>query len=153
MLMSPDMDADVAVAKMFGIVSDPDLPYGKAPDPMVVFPPPKMRLTIYTSDSDKALSVAEYLMGSVRRFGRLDETLLSKEQLDKSRALAGFATFVQVTNTPGLIGHSYFISDPAVSSDLVAVIRYGLGPGDPGRPLDEISRPYWKIPPPRADAE
>ncbi len=44
-LMSPDMDADVAVAKIFGIVSDPDMPYGKAPNPQVIFPPPTMRLT------------------------------------------------------------------------------------------------------------
>ena len=48
-LMSPDLDADVAVAKMFGIISDPDMPYGKAPNPRVVFPPPKMRLTVYMS--------------------------------------------------------------------------------------------------------
>ena len=97
--------------------------------------------------------MAEYLMGSLRRFGRLDETLLSKEQLAKSRGIAGFATFIQVTNTPGFIGHSYFMSDPAVSSDLVAVVRYGLEPGDPGRPLEEISRPFWKISPARAAAE
>ena len=58
-------------------------------------------------------------MGSLRRMGRVDEALLSKEQLAKSRAVAGFATFIQVTNTPGFIGHSYFVSDPAVSSDLV----------------------------------
>ena len=90
-------------------------------------------------------------MGSLRRMGRVDQALLSKEQLAKSRAVAGFATFVQVTTTAGgFIGHSYFVSDPAVSADLVSLIRYGLGPGDPGRPLEEISRPFWKISPARA---
>ena len=144
-LMSPDLDLDVGIAKLFSIESDPDLPYGKAPNPRVVFPHPKLRLTVYMSEGDKALSLSEYLMGSLRRIGRLDQTLLSKEQLAKSRAIAGFAAFIQVTDTTGFIGHSYFVSDPAVSSDLVALIRYGLEPGDPGRPLEEISRPFWKI--------
>ena len=151
--MSPDLDLDVGVAKLFSIESDPDLPYGKAPNPRLVFPPPKLRLTVYTSEGDKALSVSEWLMGSLRRMGRVDQALLSKEQLAKSRAIAGFATFVQVTNTPGFIGHSYFVSDPAVSADLVALVRYGLGPGDPGRPLEEISRPFWKISPARAASD
>jgi hypothetical protein len=51
-----------------------------------------------------------------------------------------------VKGTPGFLGHSYFTSDPAVSSDLVALIRYGLKPGQPGRPLEEIRRPFWRIP-------
>ena len=144
-LMSPDLDIDVGVAKMFSIESDPDLPNGKAPNPRLVLPHPKLRLTVYMSPGDKALSASEYLMGSLRRMGRLDETALTKEQLAKSRGIAGFAAFIQVTDTPGFLGHSYFVSDPAVSSDLVAVVRYGLEPGDPGRPLEEISRPFWKI--------
>jgi hypothetical protein len=37
-LMSPDIDADVSVAKIFGIFSDPDLPNGKVPNPRLVFP-------------------------------------------------------------------------------------------------------------------
>jgi esterase/lipase superfamily enzyme len=148
-LMSPDLDIDVGVAKMFSIESDPDLPSGKAPNPLIVFPPPVLRLTVYMSPDDKALSASEYLMGSVRRMGRLDEALLTKEQLAKSRGIAGFAAFIQVTNTSDFIGHSYFVSDPAVSSDLIAVVRYGLEPGAPGRPLKEISRPFWKISRPR----
>ena len=144
-LMSPDLDLDVGIAKLFSIESDPDLPYGKAPEPRAVFPHPKLRLTVYTSEGDKALSLSEYLMGSLHRIGRLDQTFLTKEELAKSREIAGFAAFIQVTDTLGFLGHSYFVSDPAVSSDLVALIRYGLEPGDPGRPLEEISKPFWKI--------
>jgi esterase/lipase superfamily enzyme len=106
-----------------------------------------MRLTVYTSDSDKALGISEWLMGSLRRMGRVDEAMLSKEQIAKSRSVAGFAAFVQVTLTSGFIGHSYFVSDPAVSADLVSLVRYGLEPAAPGRPLQEISRPFWKISP------
>jgi esterase/lipase superfamily enzyme len=150
-LMSPDLDLDVGVAKLFSIESDPDLPYGKVSNPRLVIPPPKLRLTVYTSEGDKALSLSEFLMGSLRRLGRFDQSLLDKEGLAKAKQLAGFATFVQVTtSTGGFIGHSYFVSDPAVSADLIALVRYGLGPGDPGRPLEEISRPFWKISPPAA---
>lgn len=144
-LISPDLDVDVGIAKMFSIESDPDLPNGKAPNPRIVFPHPTLRLTVYMSPSDKALSVAEYLMGSLRRMGRFDEALLTKEQLAKARGIARFASFIQVTGTSDFIGHSYFVSDPAVSSDLVALIRYGLEAGDPDRPLEEVSKPFWKI--------
>jgi len=44
-----------------------------------------------------------------------------------------------------MFGHGYFLSNPAVSSDLVAMIRYGLKPGDPGRPLIEIKGPFWRL--------
>jgi hypothetical protein len=26
------------------------------------------------------------------------------------------------------------------------VLRYGLRPNDPGRPLEEIERPFWQLP-------
>jgi hypothetical protein len=60
--------------------------------------------------------------------------------------LAYLIDFIEVKATPGFLGHSYFTSDPAVSSDLVALVRYGLKPGEPGRPLEEIQRPFWRIP-------
>ena len=43
-------------------------------------------------------------------------------------------------------GHGYFTNDPAVSSDLVSLIRYGLVPGDPGRALRPVEPPMiWAI--------
>jgi len=61
-------------------------------------------------------------------------------------ALAYLVGFIEVETTPGFLAHGYFTSDPAVSSDLIAMIRYGLAPGAPGRPLEEIQRPFWRIP-------
>ena len=146
-LMSPDLDLDVGVAKLFSIESDPALPFGPAPNPRLVLPLPTLRLTVYTSEGDRALGLSEWLMGSLHRMGRVDEAMLSREQVAKARPIAGFAAFVQVTRTAGFLGHSYFVSDPAVSADLVSLVRYGLEPGVPGRPLDEISRPFWRISP------
>jgi len=145
-LLAPDIDGDVAAAKIFGVVSDPDLAYGAAPQPRKVFSGPGVHITCYASWGDKALTLSEFLYGSLVRLGRLDVERLSKEQAAKAVGLAYLVDFIQVKATPGFLGHSYFTSDPAVSSDLVALIRYGLKPGEPGRPLEEIQRPFWRIP-------
>ena len=145
-LLAPDIDADVAAAKIFGVVSDPDLPHGPAPAPRKVFSGPGLRITSYVSLGDKALTLSQYLFGSLVRLGRLDISLLTKEQAARAARLAYLLDFVEVKQTPGFLGHSYYTSDPAVSSDLIALIRYGLRPGEPGRPLEEIQRPFWRIP-------
>jgi esterase/lipase superfamily enzyme len=145
-LLAPDIDADVAVTKVFGVISDPDLAYGAAPQPRKVFSGPGVHITSYMSWGDKALTLSQFLFGSLVRLGRLDVARLSKEQAAKAVRLAYLVDFIQVKATPGFLGHSYFTSDPAVSSDLVALVRYGLKPGEPGRPLEEIQRPFWRIP-------
>lgn len=71
---------------------------------------------------------------------------LDTEQAAKAVRLAYLVDFVEVKRTRDFFGHSYFTSDPAVSLDVVALIRYGLKPGEPGRPLQEIRRPFWRIP-------
>jgi hypothetical protein len=43
-------------------------------------------------------------------------------------------------------GHDYCTSNPSASADLIAMLRYGLRPNEPGRPLEEIERPYWRAP-------
>ena len=44
----------------------------------------------------------------------------------------------------GSFGHDYFHSSPAVSSDLILLIRYGLLPG-PERPLSADPKGFWYI--------
>jgi hypothetical protein len=49
-------------------------------------------------------------------------------------------------NKPGVLGHSYYHTNPAVSSDLVLLMRYQLLPGtDHGRPLDLSDFGLWLI--------
>ena len=146
-LLAPDIDADVAAMKIFGVVSDPDLAYGAAPQPRKVFSGPGVHITSYVSWGDKALTLSEFLYGSLQRLGRVQLERLGKEQAAKAVRLAYLLDFIEVKATPGFLGHSYFTSDPAVSSDLIALIRYGLKPGEPGRPLEEIQRPFWRIAP------
>jgi esterase/lipase superfamily enzyme len=107
---------------------------------------PGVHITSYVSWGDKALTLSQFLFGSVVRLGRVDVARLSKEQVAKAVRLAYLLDFVELRATAGFLGHSYFTSDPAVSSDLIALIRYDLKPGEPGRPLEEIQRPFWRIP-------
>jgi len=31
---------------------------------------------------------------------------------------------------------------------MIAMLRYGLRPGEPGRPLEQIEGPFWRVPAP-----
>ena len=42
------------------------------------------------------------------------------------------------------IGHGYYHSSPAVSSDLLLVMR-GFAPGSPERPLKPVFPGYWVL--------
>ncbi len=145
-LMAPDLDADVAPAKMFSILSDPDLPYGAAPNPRAVIPPsPGFHLTIYVSPDDKALATSSWLFGSIARLGRVEASMLTPEQIEQAGKL-GFFDVIQIRGTTDFFGHGYFHSNPMASADLIAMIRYGLKPNEPGRPLVEVKRPFWRVP-------
>ncbi len=145
-LMAPDLDPDVAVAKVFKVVSDPDVPYGSAPNPKMVFERmPGFHLTVYTSPEDQALATSGWLFGSIFRLGRLNQALLTPEQIEHLRTY-GFIDVIQVQGKTDFFGHSYFVSNPEVSADLIALLRYGLGPNDPGRSLEVVEKPFWRIP-------
>jgi hypothetical protein len=49
-----------------------------------------------------------------------------------------------------LFGHSYFTTNPKVSSDLVQLIRFGEAPGDPGRNRLRTGATTWEL---RADGD
>jgi len=145
-LMAPDMDVEVAPEKLLAIMSDPDLPHGPRPDPRAVFAALRpFHLTIYVSPDDKALATSGWLFGSLARLGRIDTSILTPGQIELSARL-GFLDVIQIRGTTDLFGHGYFVSNPRVSADLIALIRYGLKPNEPGRPLEEIERPFWRIP-------
>jgi esterase/lipase superfamily enzyme len=148
-LMAPDLDPDVAFAKIFKALSDPDVPYGSAPNPRSVLEPNSgLHITLYTSPDDRALATSGWLFGSIARLGRIDTAMFTPEQLEQAR-MVGVLDVIQVQGRTDLFGHSYFVSNPEVSADLIALLRYGLGPNDPGRPLEEVQKPFWRIPPAR----
>jgi esterase/lipase superfamily enzyme len=144
-LVAPDLDGDVAITKIFKVFSDPDLPFGGQADPDAVFPPaPGLRVTLYVSPDDKAIATAGWLFGSITRLGRIDPAMLSAEQISAIDMLRA-VDIVQVHGTTDLFGHNYFVSNPEVSSDIVALLRYDLRPGEPGRPLEPVAGPFWRV--------
>ena len=111
---------------------------------------PEFLVTIYMSPDDKALAASSWLFGSFVRLGRVDASMLPAEQIELIGDL-GFLDMIQVRGTTDLFGHGYFTSNPRASADLIALLRYGLRPDEPGRPLVEIKRPFWRVPE-RSDA-
>ncbi len=145
-LVAPDLDGDVALTKIFKVFSDPDLPFGGEADPAALIPPsPGLRVTLYVSPDDKALATASWLSGSIARLGRIVATAFSADQIEAISLLRA-VDIIQVSGTTDFFGHSYFISNPRVSADLIALLRYGLLPNDPGRPLEQIAGPFWRVP-------
>jgi esterase/lipase superfamily enzyme len=144
-LIAPDLDIDVAPTKMWKVNSHPDLPYGQSPNPAGVFPSPELHITVYVSPNDKALATSGWMLGSIARLGRIDVDTLRPEDIAVSRELGSFDV-IDVTGTSCFICHSYFVSNPRVSSDLIALLRYGLRPNEPGRPLIELEKPFWRVP-------
>jgi len=71
--------------------------------------------------------------------------MVPAEAIMQARVLGG-VDVIQVAEADCFICHSYFVSNPRASSDLIAMLRYGLKPNQPGRPLVEIEAPFWRVP-------
>jgi esterase/lipase superfamily enzyme len=103
------------------------------------------RTTIYVSPTDKALGFADLLFTSVRRVGQVRPEDLT----DQQRQFLGVARtqLIDARVPAGFLGHAYFYRHPAVSADLVLLLRYQLEPGSPGRPLHTRGANFWQITP------
>jgi esterase/lipase superfamily enzyme len=144
-LVAPDLDGDVAVSKIFKVFSDPDLPFGAAADPGAFIPPaPGLHVTVYVSPDDKALATASWLMGSIARLGRVDSKMLNADQIAAIASL-GAVDIIQVRGRTDFFGHSYLASNPQVSADIVAMLRYDLRPNESGRFLEHVTGSFWKV--------
>jgi esterase/lipase superfamily enzyme len=103
------------------------------------------RLTIYISPDDAAIGLAGWLFGSIRRLGRLTINLVSEKE-EKGLIEEPTLELIEADIKAGMIGHSYFYSNPAVSSDVILVLRDNLDPGaENGRPLIERGPSMWQI--------
>ena len=91
-LFAPDIDIDVAASRIFTVISDPDLPVGRAPQPNSSFNQGSLHLTVYSSPGDKALGLSGRLFGSIIRLGQL-ATAQRDDSLPKElRTLLGSST-------------------------------------------------------------
>ena len=103
--------------------------------------------TLYTSSEDKAIGIAEWLFASPRgRIGTWTLDELDEAEIARMKAYAGRVNIVDFEGESTGYGHDYFRTNPAVSSDLVLMIRKGLKPGEAGRPLENAGLNFWLIP-------
>lgn len=129
-LAAPDLDLEV-IAQRAGV-------YGLAFIPE--------QFTIYTNKYDKALGMSSWLFDSVARLGNLEAEELDERQKQNTDLRSGFS-MVDADLKAGFISHGYFHSNPAVSSDLILILRDGKKPGvQNGRPLKRGEyRSFWDI--------
>jgi esterase/lipase superfamily enzyme len=103
------------------------------------------RVTIYLSHDDKAMNFAVWLFESIGRLGELSLRFFSPGLVDTLETIDRI-DFIDARVNTGFLGHTYFYSSPAVSSDLILLLRDNLEPGN-GRPLTchEETSQYWSI--------
>jgi esterase/lipase superfamily enzyme len=129
-LAAPDLDVDVVLQRMV------TARIGRTPE----------RMTMYVSSTDKALGIASWLFGGDSRLGKLKASIFSPEELDQLRASKTINIVDARLKKIGNFGHDYFHSNPAVSSDLILVMRYHEPPGpEYGRPLGGSKDGFWVV--------
>lgn len=143
-LLSPDIDVDIAGQEITSYLSDPDLvtvwPEERLPGVL------KGHLTIYASPEDRALRVSQLLFRSRHRVGQLRPEDIP-EDIQRYFEMTGRIDLISYEGErTDLFGHSYFTTNPQVSSDLVQLIRYKKQLGEPGRELIKTGRVTWVFP-------
>jgi esterase/lipase superfamily enzyme len=99
----------------------------------------------YMSEEDKAIGLSTWLFSSLARLGRITADDLSPQQ-QETLAQADGIQVVDVNVKSGFIGHSYFITNPAVLSDIILVLRDGRRAGaENGRPLERMDGVFWSL--------
>lgn len=91
------------------------------------------------------MSLSRFLFSS-QRLGSLRPEVFTKDELVALRESKKVAIIEARVSKPGPFAHSYFYENPAVSSDLILLMRYDYGPGaENGRPLSIGKDSFWYI--------
>jgi esterase/lipase superfamily enzyme len=100
-------------------------------------------LTVYVSQNDRAIGSAEWLFSSPRRIGKMKPEQVPEAERSRLKLMTN-ADIVDARVHTDYTGHGYFLSNPAVFSDIILILRYGRTPGaGNGRPLTPIMANYY----------
>ena len=105
------------------------------------------QLTVYLSQDDRAIAFARWLFfSSVGRLGGFRWDELNEREQEYLKSL-DFLTLVDARVQTDFIGHAYFYRNPAVSSDLILLLRDGVEPGNGRRSLTQAhpDTNFWEI--------
>ena len=126
-LAAPDLDMEVAiqriVAERFYMSMD--------------------KMTMYVSQNDRMIGISDWIFSSKRRLGLLQAEDISEENKGLLNIL-GHTDIIDANVNVGITGHYYFYLSPAVSSDLIMLLRDNLKAGE-GRPLRQIEKNFWQL--------
>lgn len=114
MLLAPDLDFGVVMQRLVAEALGPA--FG--------------RITVYANADDDAIAAAHKLFSSALRVGELEHSELTDEQRDTLQEIANLDIVSYRGDIGGSFGHGYFRANPAVSSDVLARLRYGSLPGE-----------------------
>jgi esterase/lipase superfamily enzyme len=106
------------------------------------------RLTVYLSGIDRALRFANRVFGRERLGQLLDADMPG--HVAAALDAADDLVLIDVTDAEDAdarSGHSYFRESPWVSSDILATLATGLGPGKRGLVRPRPDLPVWSYPP------
>ncbi len=88
------------------------------------------RITVYGYSSDNAMLAANALLRSQLRVGEIQNDELSKKQREVLQQITNLDIVSYDGRVGGKFGHFYFLENPAISSDILALLRFGLPPGE-----------------------
>ena len=129
-LAAPDIDVDVVIQKFTTVR------LGQVPE----------RFAIYICSKDKALGLSSWLSGGLERLGDLKATMFTPAELHMLRTSETIQIVDARVTHLGDFAHDYFHANPAVSSDLILLMRYQLSPGaETGRPLRVTDNGFWAV--------
>jgi esterase/lipase superfamily enzyme len=150
-LFSPDIDIEVFAQDVAGGISDPDMfsvwPVRRVPRGI------NGRLTVYSSPQDRALLVSRILFRSRNRVGDLRPDDVPNDIQRYFEPMNKLDLIVYEGKRTDAFGHSYFTTNPQVSSDVIQLLRYGKKPGEPGRELIKAGPIAWEFPPAGASSQ
>jgi len=128
------------------LLAAPDLDFGVVSQRLMAekFGAAIGQITIYTAQTDKALGVSQTLMSGTR-FGRVQASDLGATESAIFDDI-GNVNIIDVEGGSGVIGHGYFHSNPAASSDVILILREGSLPGQNSRPLMRKMLNFWTMP-------
>jgi esterase/lipase superfamily enzyme len=143
-LFSPDIDVDLFAQDITAGFSDPDMysvwPNQRLPNAL------RGRLTVYSSPMDRALFVSRILFRSETRVGNIRAEDVPERAQRYLEPFDKVDIIVFEGKRTDTFGHSYFTTNPRVSSDLIQLLRYDRKPGEPGRELLQVGPVAWKFP-------
>ena len=103
------------------------------------------RVTLYINERDQALAAAKNLFRSGQRLGSVDLSQLNERQRELVRRADNLDVIAYEGKGGGLFRHGYY-EDPAVSADILMLLRYGWAPGEGERQgLERLGENTWRI--------